>query len=91
MQTTLEKFFEVAVHEGDNNVEHVIIEGPGSICDVQQLRSFFSDCLSFALTSTSWYVRRKAQDEARARRRLKTETTVLLGGSRPKPTRRAST
>ena len=75
---------------GDDGVDHLVIDGADGIGDVQQLRSFLSDCLSHALTTTSWSERRKAQDKARAQRRLTTETNVLLGGSK-KLTRRVST
>ena len=91
---TLEKFFEVSVFCGKDGVDHLVIDGSDGICDVQQLRLFLVDCLSYALTSTVWCTQRKAEEEAKAKRRLQTETGLLVPRAPPasgaRPMRRAS-
>ena len=81
--STLEKFFEVSVCRGQLDVDHLVIHGSDSIFDVQQLRSVLLDCLSYALSSTTWCRRRKDQEKARAARRLNVEQNLLNHGNPP--------
>ena len=71
-----DRFFEVGVRSCADGVDHLVIQGADSIADVQLLRSFLLDCLSYALTSSSWSARRKEQETARARRRSSTDQLI---------------